>query len=106
MLQRVPDAAVIAEARISAAPGNRIDVETLKAYFAENGFNRTGTVVDPGDYAIRGGIIDLYAPGAARPSASTSSAIRSNRSGPSIPKASARSVSSSISTLCRPARFC
>ena len=67
VLQRVPDAAVIAEARISAAPGNRIDVETLKAYFAENGFNRTGTVVDPGDYAIRGGIIDLYAPGASAP---------------------------------------
>ena len=67
VLQRVPDATVIADARISAAPGNRVDVETLKAYFAENGFNRTGTVVDPGDYAIRGGIIDLYAPGATAP---------------------------------------
>ena len=67
VLQRVPDAAVLAEARIAAAPGNLLDIETLKAFFAENGFNRTGTVVDPGDYAIRGGIIDLYAPGASAP---------------------------------------
>ena len=37
------------------------------AFLAENGFSRTGTVVDPGDFAVRGGIIDIYPPGADAP---------------------------------------
>ena len=28
-----------------------------------NGFNRASTVREPGDYAVRGGIVDLFAPG-------------------------------------------
>src|SRR5205085_4092063 len=32
-----------------------------------NGFIRSSTVREPGDYAVRGGIIDLYAPGMAEP---------------------------------------
>ena len=32
-----------------------------------NGFNRASTVREPGDYAVRGGIIDLFAPGMDEP---------------------------------------
>ena len=32
-----------------------------------NGFNRASTVREPGDYAVRGGIVDLFAPGMAEP---------------------------------------
>ena len=32
-----------------------------------NGFNRASTVREPGDYAVRGGIIDLFAPGMGDP---------------------------------------
>src|SRR5207248_368806 len=32
-----------------------------------NGFIRSSTVREPGEYAVRGGIIDLYAPGMAEP---------------------------------------
>ena len=32
-----------------------------------NGYNRTSTVREPGDYAVRGGIVDLYPPGAGDP---------------------------------------
>ena len=32
-----------------------------------NGFNRAATVREPGDYAVRGGIIDLFAPGMDEP---------------------------------------
>ncbi len=67
VLQRVPRPEFIARGALNAAPGNRIDIDHLKTYFAQNGFNRTGTVVDPGDYAIRGGIVDLYAPGTGAP---------------------------------------
>ena len=40
------------------------------------GYGRAGTVTDPGEYAVRGGILDLYPPGARLRSASTSSATR------------------------------
>ncbi len=32
-----------------------------------NGFSRASTVREAGDYAVRGGIIDLFAPGMAEP---------------------------------------
>jgi transcription-repair coupling factor (superfamily II helicase) len=32
-----------------------------------NGYNRTSTVREPGDYAVRGGIVDLYPPGMGDP---------------------------------------
>ena len=67
VLQRVPPPQAVVRGALSAVPGNRIDIDQLKEYFAENGFSRTGTVVDPGDYAIRGGIVDLYAPGSDAP---------------------------------------
>ena len=66
-----------------------------------NGFLRTGTVRDTGEYAVRGGIIDLYPPGCRTRSGSTSSATRSNRSAPSIRRRSARSGSCAPSTSCR-----
>ena len=65
-------------------------MEQLLTFLQESGFSRSGTVVDPGDFAVRGGIIDLYPPGAEQRSASISSATFSNRSGPSIPTCSAR----------------
>jgi len=67
VLQRVPHPDTISQGVFAAVPGNRIDLDQLLAYFAENGFNRTGTVVDPGDYAVRGGIVDLFAPGGDAP---------------------------------------
>ena len=67
VLQRVPPRDVIKAASFSAAPGNRISTEDLQDYLVKNGFSRTGTVVDPGDYAIRGGIIDIFPPGESGP---------------------------------------
>ena len=66
-LQRVPTREVIANAVFSASPGRRVDTEALITFLGENGFSRTGTVVDPGDFAVRGGIIDIYPPGAELP---------------------------------------
>jgi transcription-repair coupling factor (superfamily II helicase) len=67
VLQRVPPRDVIKAASFSAAPGNRVNTEELQEYLVRNGFSRTGTVVDPGDYAIRGGIIDIFPPGYEEP---------------------------------------
>jgi transcription-repair coupling factor (superfamily II helicase) len=61
-LQRVVPRETIAKSSFSAAPGNRVKSDTLQAFLADNGFSRVGTVVDPGDFAVRGGIIDIFPP--------------------------------------------
>jgi len=67
ILQRVPPRAAIAEASFSAKAGEEVDREALVAFLAGNGYARAGTVRDPGDFALRGGIIDLWPPGSEEP---------------------------------------
>jgi transcription-repair coupling factor (superfamily II helicase) len=67
VLQRVPPRARVAAESFSAAPGNMVNMDALVAWLEMNGFLRTGTVRDAGEYAVRGGIVDLYAPGLAGP---------------------------------------
>jgi transcription-repair coupling factor (superfamily II helicase) len=66
-LQRVPPREVVATQSLSVAPGNVLDMESITRWLELNGFTRASTVREPGDYAVRGGIIDLYAPGMAEP---------------------------------------
>ncbi len=66
-VQRVPMPDVVRSASWSARPGNRIVLDDLTVYLSRNGFSRTGTVVEAGDYAIRGGIVDIFAPGTELP---------------------------------------
>ncbi|MBV9076119.1 MAG: transcription-repair coupling factor [Methylobacteriaceae bacterium] len=62
-VQRVPARVRIAAEAFSAAPGHVIRMDSIVAWLEANGFGRTGTVREPGEYAQRGGILDLYAPG-------------------------------------------
>ncbi|HEY0044292.1 MAG TPA: transcription-repair coupling factor, partial [Allosphingosinicella sp.] len=45
------------------APGERIDMAKLAALLAANGYHRTDTVQDAGEFAVRGGIVDLFPAG-------------------------------------------
>ncbi|HYG47729.1 MAG TPA: transcription-repair coupling factor [Allosphingosinicella sp.] len=45
------------------APGERIDMAKLSALLSANGYHRTDTVQDSGEYAVRGGIVDLFPAG-------------------------------------------
>ncbi len=63
VLQRVPSRAWIAAARLSLAPGRSLGLERLTAYLDAQGYARVGSVVEPGDYAVRGGLVDLFPPG-------------------------------------------
>jgi transcription-repair coupling factor (superfamily II helicase) len=45
------------------APGERIDLDKLTALLSANGYVRTDTVHDSGEFAVRGGIVDLYPTG-------------------------------------------
>ncbi len=49
------------------APGERIDMERLTALLQANGYVRTDTVHDAGEFAVRGGIVDLYPGGTPEP---------------------------------------
>src|SRR5215203_2243406 len=62
-LQRVPGRELIGKQALSAAPGNAIGMEGVIRWLELNGFNRASTVREFGDYAVRGGILDLFASG-------------------------------------------
>ena len=66
-VQRVPPRSMLADATFALEPGAALDVETLLDYLERNGFVRAGTVMDAGDYAVRGGIVDIFPPDAERP---------------------------------------
>jgi transcription-repair coupling factor (superfamily II helicase) len=65
--QRVPARATLREASFSAVVGKRVDEAQLKVFLSRMGFSPASTVAEPGDYAIRGGIIDIYPPGPTGP---------------------------------------
>ena len=49
------------------APGERIDRDKLAAMLGANGYLRTDTVADAGEYAVRGGLVDLWPAGEDNP---------------------------------------
>ena len=59
-LQRVPARDARRDQSLSVAPGNVLDMDGITRWLELNGFARASTVREPGDYAVRGGIIDLY----------------------------------------------
>jgi transcription-repair coupling factor (superfamily II helicase) len=61
-LQRVPARDFVATHALSVAPGNVIGMQGVIEWLELNGFMRASTVREPGDYAVRGGILDLYPP--------------------------------------------
>ena len=67
IVQRVPSRVVIRDASRSFLIGSRVDLEDLGEFFVRNGFDRAGTVREPGEYAIRGGILDIFPPGETLP---------------------------------------
>jgi transcription-repair coupling factor (superfamily II helicase) len=44
-------------------PGERIDMDRLAQLLSANGYSRTETVHDAGEFAVRGGIVDLFPAG-------------------------------------------
>ncbi|MGE5722682.1 MAG: transcription-repair coupling factor, partial [Sphingomonadales bacterium] len=45
------------------APGERIDLDRLTELLRSNGYVRTDTVADAGEFAVRGGLVDLFPSG-------------------------------------------
>jgi len=66
-MQRVPARSVLREAAFTARVGDRLDEAALRQFLVRMGFSQSPTVMEPGDYAVRGGIIDIYPPGEGGP---------------------------------------
>jgi len=67
LLQKVPPRAAFKHATFTAKIGDRIDLEKLQRTLANSGYTRAQTVREPGEFAIRGGIVDLFPPGTEEP---------------------------------------
>ena len=65
--QRMPPKAAILEASFQAKAGQDVDTAALEKYFGVNGYVKASTVNERGEYAVRGGVIDVFPPGADEP---------------------------------------
>jgi transcription-repair coupling factor (superfamily II helicase) len=60
LLQRVPPLSWIKRQSLAVSPGNAVAMEEIVAYLLSAGYQRASTVRDPGEFAVRGGILDLF----------------------------------------------
>jgi transcription-repair coupling factor (superfamily II helicase) len=67
LVQRTPPRAALAGAAFRLAVGERIEREVLIRFLEAHGYVRAATVMEAGEYAVRGGIIDLFPAGETEP---------------------------------------
>ncbi|MEO8684716.1 MAG: transcription-repair coupling factor, partial [Devosia sp.] len=60
LIQKLPPRDVVETRSFSAATGRIVDSEKLIAWAANNGYLRVPTVRESGEYAVRGGLVDLF----------------------------------------------
>ncbi|MEQ1954828.1 transcription-repair coupling factor [Mesorhizobium sp. CN2-181] len=65
LVQRLPPRATVEAQTFRAKTGNQVDMKALISRLENSGFDRVATVREVGEFAVRGGILDLFAPGAA-----------------------------------------
>ena len=61
--QRIPPRHAVTKAAFEARVGLDLDTSALEGYVTANGYIRASTVAERGEYAIRGGVIDVFPPG-------------------------------------------
>ena len=67
LIQRTPPRAAFHGASLDISVGRDVRPDILARFLEANGYGRAGTVMEPGEYAIRGGIIDLFPAGEPEP---------------------------------------
>ena len=67
LLQRMPPAQTVEAQTFRARVGNQVDMKVLINRLETSGFDRVATVREVGEFAVRGGILDLFIPGAVDP---------------------------------------
>ncbi|HEY0781820.1 MAG TPA: hypothetical protein VGE98_05135, partial [Thermoanaerobaculia bacterium] len=67
LFRRLPTRAAFAANRLTIRPGDDQPPEQLAAHLLRFGFRRTDLVYEVGDFAVRGGVFDLFPPGEEAP---------------------------------------
>ena len=67
LLQRIPPKEAFTDAVMTLKAGQRLDPADLSGFLSTHGYFRANTVMEPGEYAQRGGIVDVFPTGAAEP---------------------------------------
>lgn len=67
ILQKTMPRTALEGSSLSASQGMRLDQDKLLGFLTHNGYQRTETVREAGEFAIRGSIIDLFPPGYTAP---------------------------------------
>ena len=60
--QKLPARETLKQSSFVANVGERVNEGALREFLTRMGFSQTSTVMEPGDYAVRGGIIDIFPP--------------------------------------------
>lgn len=63
ILQKLPPKSLMQRVALSIQKGQRIHVDSLVASLIEQGYRRAGKAMEPGEFALRGSIIDIISPG-------------------------------------------
>ncbi len=66
-VQRVPTRESMTGIRLDLAVGASLDPAELIGFLERNGYGRAEQVMEPGEYAVRGGIVDVFPSGADDP---------------------------------------
>jgi transcription-repair coupling factor (superfamily II helicase) len=67
LFRRLPTPEAFRGAALDVRPGEDHPIEALVAHLVRYGFRRTDLVYEVGDFAVRGGIVDLFPPGEETP---------------------------------------
>ncbi len=67
LLQRLPPLRYLAGGSFDLACGQRLDLDAEKRRLESAGYRNVPQVLDPGDFAVRGGLLDVYPMGAEAP---------------------------------------
>ncbi len=67
IMQPCPNRELLSEQILTLAAGHTRQREALTAWLAQQGYTRLEAVENPGDFAVRGEILDLWPPGETRP---------------------------------------
>ncbi|MCC7280884.1 MAG: transcription-repair coupling factor, partial [Acetobacteraceae bacterium] len=67
LCQKVPPPEAFRGASLTLARGRKNPPQTLIGFLGSHGYIRAGTVMEPGEYAVRGGLVDLWPAGREEP---------------------------------------
>ncbi|MEN3976677.1 transcription-repair coupling factor [Emcibacter sp. SYSU 3D8] len=65
--QRMPSRDVLRRNSFTARIGDTVNSDNLVKFLSENGYVRSSTVSEAGEYAVRGGLVDIFPAGADEP---------------------------------------